>query len=404
MVQLLAEASRWQVTHLPPRPCPAPAPPAPRPTPPRPCRCWTSTPTWRTRCWAPSRRAPWTSSTTWRRTCSQVGRQGGGRGRHWGGTGPTGTTGPSGRPARLQALPLARSMPPAAAAGASQHTTSRLLALLRRRRLLPRLPSTPHSTAPRPWPARAGKGDIKGVMKLVGGAKGSPTDKLRLAIVHLLSCDQLPTEPEYAELEGELRASALPGRPWLGPCTGRSAAPGTRCCGWGASRAPTCQALAPAAAGAPPSPLPPACPRPRAEPCARALRRRAQAAGRGHHCAGVHQAAAQEQPGGAGQGQGAGAGHAGGPGPGLADQPAGLGRQDLWVGPRLLRPACNLLAAAPACDLRPASASATLAALSPPPSRAHPSPLHPTPPHLTSPPPHPTPPHAPRPAAPASTW
>ena len=33
----------------------------------------------------------------------------------------------------------------------------------------------------------------------------APTDKLRLAIMHLLSCDALPTEAEYSELESELK-------------------------------------------------------------------------------------------------------------------------------------------------------------------------------------------------------
>lgn len=52
-----------------------------------------------------------------------------------------------------------------------------------------------------------GKGDAAQLLKLLQGTKGSAADKLRLALVQLLSSEAPPTDTELQELTGALHAA-----------------------------------------------------------------------------------------------------------------------------------------------------------------------------------------------------
>mmetsp|Transcript_4480 Transcript_4480/g.12207 ORF Transcript_4480/g.12207 Transcript_4480/m.12207 type:complete len:674 (+) Transcript_4480:138-2159(+) len=50
-----------------------------------------------------------------------------------------------------------------------------------------------------------GKSDLGGVLKLVGGTRGTPADRLRLAVIWLLAYDGLPSDSDMGELESALK-------------------------------------------------------------------------------------------------------------------------------------------------------------------------------------------------------
>jgi hypothetical protein len=52
--------------------------------------------------------------------------------------------------------------------------------------------------------ALAGRADAAAVVKLIQGAKGSASDKLRLALVHVLAAEAPPVEAELRELSDAL--------------------------------------------------------------------------------------------------------------------------------------------------------------------------------------------------------
>ncbi|GBF90033.1 hypothetical protein Rsub_02741 [Raphidocelis subcapitata] len=55
--------------------------------------------------------------------------------------------------------------------------------------------------------ALAGKGDAAAAVKLIQGAKGSPSDKLRLALIHVLAAEAPPADGELQELSDALQAA-----------------------------------------------------------------------------------------------------------------------------------------------------------------------------------------------------
>ncbi|GFH10184.1 SM/Sec1-family protein, partial [Haematococcus lacustris] len=52
-----------------------------------------------------------------------------------------------------------------------------------------------------------GKADLAAVMRLVGGQRGSPADRLRLALIWLLTTEGLPSEADLGDLEAALRSA-----------------------------------------------------------------------------------------------------------------------------------------------------------------------------------------------------